>query len=71
MFNKQFEFRAGHSTEQALLELVDQISKAFSGKNYLLGIFIAYQKLLILCMGHKMLIQKLEHFGINGKNELN
>lgn len=71
MFNKQFEFRAGHSTEQALLELVDQISKAFSDKNYLLGIFIAYQKLLILCMGHKMLIQKLEHFGINGKNELN
>ena len=39
-FNKQFGFQAGHSTEHALLELVDQISNTYNDKNYLLGIFI-------------------------------
>ena len=34
LFNKQFGFWAGHSTEHALLELVDQISNTFDDKNY-------------------------------------
>ena len=55
LFNKQFGLREGHSTEHALVELVDQISNIFNDKNYLLGIFI------------KILIKKLEHYGINGK----
>ena len=40
LFNKQFGFRAGHSTEHALLELIDQISDSFNDKSYFLGIFI-------------------------------
>ena len=32
LFNKQFGFQADHSTEHALLELVDQISNAFNDK---------------------------------------
>ena len=48
LFNKQFGFRAGHSTEHALLELIDQVSDSFNDKSYLLGIFIDYRKLLIL-----------------------
>ena len=55
LFNKQFGLQGGHSTEHALVELVDQISNTFNDKNYLLGIFI------------KILIKKLEHYGINGK----
>ena len=34
LFNKQFGFCAGHSTEHAMLELVDQISNTFNSKNY-------------------------------------
>ena len=30
LFTKQFGFRAGHSTEHALLELVNQISNTFN-----------------------------------------
>ena len=30
LFNKQFGFRAGHSTEHAFLELIDQISDSFN-----------------------------------------
>ena len=44
LFNKQIGFRAGHSTEHALLELIDQICDSFNGKNYFLGIFIDLSK---------------------------
>ena len=47
LFNKQFGFRAGHSTEHALLELFDQIGNKFNDKNYLLGTFIDLSKVLI------------------------
>ena len=30
LFNKQFGFQAGHSTDHALLELVDRISNTFN-----------------------------------------
>ena len=66
-FNKQFGFWAGHSTEHALLELVDQISNTFNDKNYLLGIFIDLSKAFDT-IDHKILIQKLKHYGINEKN---
>ena len=48
LFNKQFGFRVGHSTQHALLELIDQICDSFDTKNCFLGIFIDLLKLLIL-----------------------
>ena len=38
--NKQFGFRAGHSTEDAILELTDQVNNAFDNNNFVLGVFI-------------------------------
>ena len=66
LFNKQFGFRAGHSTEHTLLELVDQISNTFNDKNYLLGIFIDLSKAFDT-VDHKILIQKHKDYGINEK----
>ena len=48
LFNKQFGFQADHSTEHALLELVDQISNTFNDKIIYLVFSLTYQKLLIL-----------------------
>ena len=67
LFTKQFGFRVGHSAEHVLLELVDQISNTFNDKNYLLGILIDLSKAFDT-VDHKILIQKLEHYRINGKN---
>ena len=67
LFNKQFRFRAGHSTEHVLLELVDQVSNTFDEKNDLLGIYVDLSKAFDT-VDHKHLMEKLEHYGINGKN---
>ena len=36
LFNKQFEFLAGHSTEHTVLELIDQMYDSFNDKSYFL-----------------------------------
>ena len=38
--DKQFGFRAGHSTEHAILELIDQVGNAFDNNDFVLGVFI-------------------------------
>ena len=48
LFNKQFEFRAGHSNEYALLELTGQICDSFNDKNYFPGIFIDLSKAFLI-----------------------
>ena len=67
LFNKQFGFRAGHSTEHALLELIDQISDSFNDKSYFLGIFIDLLK-AFGTVDHKFLLKKLLHYGRKGKS---
>ena len=67
LFNKQFGFRAGYSTEHALLELIEKISDSFNDKSYFLGIFVDLLKAFDT-VDHKILFKKLQHYGIKGKN---
>ena len=66
LFKKQFGFRAGHSTEHALLELIDQISHSFNNKRYFLGIFINLRKAFDT-VDHEILLRSLHYYGLKGK----
>ena len=44
LYQKQFGFQNAHSTEHAILQLVNQITETFSQGKYTLGIFIDLSK---------------------------
>ena len=44
LFDKEFEFQLNNSTENAILQLVNDISSSFERVEYILGIFIDLPK---------------------------
>ena len=44
LYDKQFGFQTGHSTEHVIAQLVDQIYEAFQKSEYFLGVFIDLSK---------------------------
>ena len=67
LYRKQFGFREKHSTEHAIMQLTDQINCSFEKNLYTLGIFIDFSK-AVDTVDHKMLITKLENYGVIGTN---
>jgi retron-type reverse transcriptase len=61
----QYGFRKGRSTEHAIIELVDKITKAIDHGKYTIGIFLDLSKAFDT-INHKILIKKLEYYGIRG-----
>ena len=44
LYEKQFGFQKGHSTEHAILQLADQISNSFEKEFFALGVFIGLSR---------------------------
>ena len=67
LFKKKFGFQTGHSTEHVIIQLVDWINSNFEKDQYTLGVFINFSKDFDT-VDHKILIAKLENYGIKGIN---
>ena len=65
IYKYQYGFRKKHSTEHALIELIDQIRFSMDNKQMTCGIFIDLSKAFDT-VDHQILIGKLEHYGIRG-----
>ena len=62
-YKKQFGFQTSHSTEYAILLLVNQLYQSFDESKFTLEIFIDLSKALDT-VDHKILTKKLELYGI-------
>ena len=61
----QFGFRKGHSTDLAIIQLLDKITDSFANKKHLIGIFMDLSKAFDT-IDHDILIYKLKRYGIRG-----
>jgi hypothetical protein len=63
---EQYGFRTHSSTEQAAFTLINSILTAMNNSQIVGGIFCDLQKAFI-CVNHKILLEKLEFYGDEGK----
>ena len=67
LYSKQFGFQKGHSTDHAIVHLVDQIYESFENDSYILGVFIYLFKAFDT-IDHSILLKKLEMYGVSTTN---
>ena len=65
LYDHQYGFRKNHSTEMAVLQLVDKIHTAFNNDEYALGIFLDLSKAFDT-VNYYILLQKILHYGFAG-----
>ena len=65
LHDSQYGFRSNRSTSLALMELIEEICTEIDNKNVTIGVFIDLKKAFDT-IDHKLLLQKLEFYGIRG-----
>ncbi len=63
LYNSQYRFRKGHSTNQAVIALISKIINGFDNQEYTLGIFLDLSKAFDM-IDHKTLLRELEYYGL-------
>jgi hypothetical protein len=65
LYELQFGFREGHSTQLTIITLMDRIISALERGNYTVGIFLDFSKAFDT-VNHEILLSKLNKYGIRG-----
>ena len=65
LYLRQYGFRKNMSTTMAIMELVENITKAMDNGKFTIGVFIDLKKALDI-VDHSILVTKLDHYGIWG-----
>ena len=66
-YKKQFGFQQKHSTEHAILQLIDQVNNSFEKNQFALDIFIDLSKTFDT-VDHKILTLHLRKYDVRGNN---
>ena len=65
IYDLQFGFRKNHSTNHAIISIIQKIQEAIKDNKFAIGVFIDLQKAFDT-VNHSILLEKLNHYGISG-----
>ena len=65
IYKYQFGFRKEHSTQQAIISLVEKITRSLDSRDIVIGIFMDLKKAFDT-VDHRIMIRKLYAYGIRG-----
>ena len=65
IYNYQFGFRKKHSTQQAIISLVQNITQSLDSGDIVIGLFLDLKKAFDT-VNHDILLRKLHAYGIRG-----
>ena len=65
LYHSQYGFRRQHSTQHAILDIVNRIQENIDNKKFTCGIFIDIQKAFDT-VDHTILLRKLQCYGFRG-----